>query len=688
MNDKKTLSAAIALILTQTVYAQSNDDSVDDFSTLDTITVVGEGVERSVFDTSSSIVVFDEEALQRNPSKRSIKEVITEAANVYASSSVGSPTIRGQDTQGPNYGAGAFFSGTVPRVGINIDGRVGDYNELYFGSQSLWDVEQIEVLRGPQTTTQGANNIAGAIIVKTKDPTFSPEFSGEALYGSRNKVSIGAAVSGPLVTDELAGRVAFSYNKRDTFVNYSNPDFDPGDANLGIENKNLRAKLLWTPTAIPQLEAKLTLNHSESEGPQQEIVNAPFADQANVATSIVSWPIKSTAAIADVRYDFSDNYYVNTRLQASKSHAKRILNPMTSGSADIEKRDISNETRFHFSSEDERIKGFVGFYLRRTDADEYLNLRGDTDFDDEKKQVGVFSELGYQFTPQWTLTGSLRYQNDHIERHGSSDLLGGASLDYSQTFTEWLPKLALSYQVNDNALIGASVSKGYNPGGIGLSFRQRAFVPFEKETAWTYELFTRADLLDDRLSINANLFYSDFDNAQRNVVTTLSNGLIEALSINAEDAKSYGMELGADWAVSDTLNLHGSVGLLHTEIGRFTHAQQDYVGKTFAKSPNHSINIGADWQFRPDWRLSGNIRHVGSYYSDDANTDAYRIDDFTVANAKFSYQPSDNVEIFAYVNNLFDADSPTWINNDARGNGLMANIIEPREFGIGVRASW
>ncbi|MCS5516883.1 TonB-dependent receptor plug domain-containing protein [Pseudomonas qingdaonensis] len=88
--------------------------------------------------------------------------------------SVGAPIIRGQDTQGPNNRQNQFWGGTVPRATINLDGHYLNYNEMFFGATSVWDVDSIEVFRGPQTTSQGANAIAGAIIVNTKDPTFTP----------------------------------------------------------------------------------------------------------------------------------------------------------------------------------------------------------------------------------------------------------------------------------------------------------------------------------------------------------------------------------------------------------------------------------------------------------------------------------------------------------------------------------
>ncbi|MGC8030374.1 TonB-dependent receptor plug domain-containing protein, partial [Salmonella enterica] len=87
--------------------------------------------------------------------------VLNDVPNVIYTDSVGAPVIRGMDSQGPNNGQNVFWGGTVPRATINLDGHYLNYNEMYFGATSVWDLDSIEVFRGPQTTSQGANAIAG-----------------------------------------------------------------------------------------------------------------------------------------------------------------------------------------------------------------------------------------------------------------------------------------------------------------------------------------------------------------------------------------------------------------------------------------------------------------------------------------------------------------------------------------------
>jgi len=86
-------------------------------------------------------------------------------------------------------------------------------------------------------------------------------------------------------------------------------------------------------------------------------------------------------------------------------------------------------------------------------------------------------------------------------------------------------KASIAYAVNDDWTVSALVSRGYNPGGVSLNLNARRWQPFEEETIWNYALFTRATLLDDRLTVNSNLFYMDFKNAQYTIPVAISPGL-------------------------------------------------------------------------------------------------------------------------------------------------------------------
>lgn len=141
-----TLSGLMAM----PVLAQDASSSEESSTMLEPIVVTGEKVARDLKSTASSVSVKTSREISEKTGDSSVAEVISDVPNVVYPDSVSSPVIRGQDTQGPNTGATAFFAGTVPRATVNLDGHYLNYNEFFFGATSVWDVDSIEVFRGPQ----------------------------------------------------------------------------------------------------------------------------------------------------------------------------------------------------------------------------------------------------------------------------------------------------------------------------------------------------------------------------------------------------------------------------------------------------------------------------------------------------------------------------------------------------------
>ncbi|EKF43190.1 TonB-dependent siderophore receptor [Nitratireductor indicus C115] len=672
------LSILAALTLTASAQDQQNA------TVLETITVTGERMVRSIFDTASSVTVVTEEELEKNVQENTAKDVLNDIPNVFVPNTVGAGTIRGQAIEGPNTGATAFYGGTVPRATINVDGRYISFNELYFGDTSVWDVGAMEVFRGPQTTSQGANSIAGAIIINTNDPTWTPEASIQGSVSSNEGRRLSLMASGPLIQDELAGRLALDFYGRDSIIDFVNPAFDPGDADPNISVKNGRGKLLWKPSAIPGLEAKFTYSHTESNGPQSESIPYPFNGYESNSTAVVSWDNKTDTGILDLSYEMENGVTLFNQTQYSVSDIRRLYNPSDNGSAEIDQTDFSNETRATFEAMDGRLTGVAGAFYRNVKADEALHFLGGIDFRDSKESLGIYSELTYRLTDKWSVTGGLRYQRDTMTRTGS---YAGTPVSFDGTFDDILPKISVSYNITPDLTVGALVNRGYNPGGVSLDTTREMFVPFRKETVWNYELFSRASLLDGDLILTGNLFYSDFRDAHRYSRTYIPElDLQTSATLNADRAHSYGVELGATWSVSDSLRLNGSLGLLRTKITKFTDSSADFEGNEFAKSPGYMIGFGFDWDITERWNFGGNIRHVDGYFSDDANTVAYAVEPYTVANVNMSYRPKDNIKIFGYVKNIFDERAATSIGG--RGSVISASIVQPRTFGAGMRVDF
>lgn len=682
----------LAALFVTPVFAQEQQAEASGTTVLKPIVVTGEKVARDMKNTASSVSVKSSDELKKEKTgDPTVSDAIKDIPNVVYTDNVSAPIIRGLDTQGPNTGATAFFAGTVPRATINVDGHYLGYNEFIYGATSIWDVESIEVFRGPQTTSQGANAIAGAILVNTKDPTFTPEASYQAEIGNYHQKRASFAVSGPLIEDELAARLAIDYSGRDTFIDYINSGFAHAGTNQDFKEFNARFKLLWEPPEIPGLTTKLTYSYNAANRPSQEAASRPFEDLNHVTTTMPSWSQNTHTGILDINYDFENGVKLFNQTQFSASDARRRVGVVNNGDANIDQTNTSHETRVTFGDQEDVLSGVAGIFYAHTQADEVLYLRGTynnsvSTFDDTKDNLGIFSELSYRLTDQWTLTGGLRYQTDRIQRAGRS-VYSARAVDFDETFSELLPKATLAYAINDDWTVGGMISRGYNPGGISLNISSGQWLPFEKETIWNYELYTRAKLLDDRLTLNSNLFYMDYKNAQYNIPVVISSGITQSYTINAQKAHAYGLEVGADYQVLDNVTLKASAGVLKTEIDQIS-SNASYGGNEFAKSPGYMFSIGASWDVTDKFTVSGQVRHIDGYYSDTANTAAYAIDPYTIADVRASYKFQEEMEVYAYVKNVFDERAPTYMQQNRGIGGIEASMTEPRMFGIGVRGTF
>ncbi len=683
------ISVAAALAATSATAQDTGRETM-----LDTVYLTGEKMLRNLKDTASSVTVVGADELAREKAAAAdVSGAIDGTPNVIYPENVGTPVIRGQDAQGPHNGANAFFAGTVPRATINLDGHYLSYNEFYFGATSAWDVDSIEVFRGPQTTSQGANAIAGAIIVNTKDPTFTPEGAYRIEGGSHGNRRASFMWSGPL-SDQIAARFALDYNARDTFIDYISPTFTQNPLGQDFRSTTARMKLLWTPADIAGLEVKLTFSHSRSQRPSQEASSEPFDALESLHATMPSWKQRTSTAVLDVDYDFGNGWRLFNQTQFSASHVNRYAGIVHFGDAVVKGDNLSNELRLSFGDEASTLSGVFGLYVAKTDQDEMLDQTGrytwvdsyTSSFEDHKRNLGLFGELVWRPAERLTLTGGLRFQRDEIRRKGYSTF-SPTQIDYAGTFEAVLPKLTLAYDLNDRWTVGGMLSRGYNPGGVSLNFTNGEWIRFKDEKIWNYELFARANLLDDRLSLTANAFYMDYRDGQFNI-PVLVGGVYYSYTINAEKARSYGLELGMDYKPTDALTLRASAGLLHTKLVEVS-SNTAFEGNRMPKAPGRMFSLGASWNATDRLNLGGRVNYVSGYYSDTSNTALYAVGGHTTVDVTASYKLNERFEFYGYVNNLLDERSPL-AKQAARGAAVFtaASMNSPRTIGIGIRGSF
>lgn len=686
------LSAMLAVPASAQNRAAGNEEPIE----LEPVYVTGEKVRRSLDDTASSVSVLTDKDLAGKTGENSLSEALNDVPNLVPIGTTGAPSIRGQDTQGPNAGSIAFLAGTVPRASVNVDGHYLSFYEYLYGGTSIWDVDSVEVFRGPQTTSQGANAVAGAILVKTKDPTFKPEAAYQMEYGSYDTRRGSFMLSGPLSQD-FAARIAVDYWGRDTFIDYTSPRFAKGKTDQSFDELNLRAKLLWQPQAIPGFKAKLTVAHTDTNRPTLEAAFPRYGDLDSGTLQMPSFRQRTSTAIFDLEYDFQNGMKLSNQTQYSQSRYDRFAAPRSNGGADIAQKNISNELKLNFGEEKDIWHGVVGLYYAHTKSDESLILRNQlSSFDDTKDNVGVFAEVNRRLGERWLLSGGLRYEHDTVKRNGFTSLASTWPLDYDRSFGALLPKLSLAYKLTEKITVGALVSRGFNPGGVSINLAPRPdenpWKPFKAEKLWNYELFTRAHFLDDRLFVTGNLFYNDFKDAQRFVSVYLpQENLTQLYTVNAEKAHAYGAELGFDYRILDNVRLKAGFGALVSNIDKIS-GQPDYKGNEFQKAPGYMVSLGVSWDVTPKLNVSADLRHLDGYYTDDANTASLSIKPYTIADARVSYQLSEHAQIYGYVKNIFDERAATFkqINRSTASGAAVteAAMTAPRMIGIGLRGSF
>lgn len=648
---------------------QSNDDPT---TTMSTITVYGEKVARSVHDTSASVSVFDEDKINSMPNATDVTDLLQNTPNIV-DVGVGNdvPAIRGIDGSGAARGANAFLNGTRPRLNVSLDGRSLTYNELAFGPQSLWDLKQVEVYRGPQSYIQGRNAMAGAVVLQSNDPTFDWHSSVRGSVGEQGYSQTAAMVSGPIIEDELAFRLSIDRQTRESFVDM--PSYEPIGDPRDIETITARGKLLYEPAALPGLSTKLTLNHFDSTAPQNEaLIPSEEHQSARYDVRRPVFETKNTSAVWDFEYQTAGNLSFQNQLAYTDFTINRRT-VTTLPYANIDGKEFHIEPVLHFATNDQQWRGLAGLRYYHSKQDEYVYIFGGSSFDDKTETSSAFGELTYGLTPAVDLTFAGRLEREHRIREGGSSTV---AVDFDETYNVFLPKADIAWKLNQDHTVGMMVAKGYNAGGAGMTFdTPYTAYTYDEEYVWTYELYSRHRLMDGQVELTSNLFYNDYDDLQLPFYISARTTAI----INADKAKTYGAEFTSRWMPFSDLELSAGLGLLKTKIERFDGS--DNEGNELPRAPSYSMNFGADYTFFNNFEFSTSINYTDNYYSYYDNDELGEIDADWITNVQLAYNFSmGRATLFA--TNLFDSTQPTMItDNDV----YTAVTQQPRLVGVSLQ---
>lgn len=699
------LASSLALGLSAAAVAQ---DAGDDL-VVDEIVVEGELRDRTLQDTTTSVAVITGESLERR-GDFDLYDVIERTPGISSSFGEKGFAIRGVDQRG----VGGSGNGLV--VSTTVDGAtISSSNQLtFFGPYSAWDLEQVEILRGPQSTQTGRNALAGAVVIRSKDPTYELEAKARGELAIRNTKGAAFALNVPIIEDTLAVRFSAEDTRTDGFVD--NPTLQVDD----FDNRTsqiLRGSFKFEPTNDLSIVGKYF--HSRNEG-GEDLVQADLFPGQLVNLSNV--PSRERAVIDSgnlrITFDITDEFSVESSTNYFTADYFRLEDSDFSD-ADVgfitrtsEVETFEQELKLIYDSD--RLKGVLGGYFTDISdvapanailAAEFLNpafaflapgatIEAIVDQDTQTQNYAVFGELEFRVLPELGLIAGLRYDRESVDftstnifRSDNAVVAGflpdGDVQTTSSTFDAFLPKLGVVYDVTDDATVGFVVQRGYRAGGTGVNLLRGTRDEFDPEFTWNYEVSLRSEWFDDRLTVNTNAFYTKWNDQQVDVL--LSNNPLDTITRNAGESRLFGGELEIKATPIDELDLFASLAYVNTEFIDFENIDDtgdDFDGNEFPFAPELTAAFGGTYFFDNGMYFGVDASYTGDSFVGPDNNPLNISDSRFLVNAQIGFE-MENFHIFAYARNLFDETyALQTVANGANTEIERIRSGEPFTFGI------
>lgn len=660
-----------------------------------------------LFELGGSISLIDGETIYQRGASH-LEQLVNTAPNVNFSAGAS----RGRFFQIRGIGSRSQFVEPMnASVGLLIDGI--DLTGLG-GAATTLDIEQVEILRGPQGTLFGANALAGLINMVSGAPTETFYSRLEASAGNYDTRSLNGVVSGP-INEQLGYRLAWGSHQSDGFQKNAFLGIDDAQ---NIDEQTFRGKLRWQPLDDVSVDLSTLYVDIDNgydgfslDNTRTTLSDEPGHDrQETVAGSLrVNWRahqafdiealISRTDADLDYAYDddwtFLDLCEVFECLAPSFHSFDRYRRSDRNTTLDVRaiSRTGPGQTGWVF--------GAYGRDQSQTLDRDYTFLTENYLFDYDTKSRAVYGQVHVPLNRRLSITAGLRREQRDV-RYRDSD---GAAFAPDEGM--WGGKLALEYRSAAGGLWYALASRGYKAGGVNsdslIPDDQRAF---DTETMWNYELGVKTRLLDGRLDLKAAVFFQDRDDVQT------KQSLVEPIEgdgcpchfidyrTNATAGHSYGLETEINWRVSRNLLAFASLGLLesgfddflsysHVDADPETGQPYDMDGRDLPHAPNYMFNLGAVFHFSERWyaRLEAEGKDAFFFSSrHEARSNAYEM-----FHARLGYQ-LDRWELALWARNITNEDVRTRafgaFGNDPRKGYVVEHYYQfgqPRTVGVTAR---
>ena len=618
-----------------------------------------------------------------------------------------------------------------PSVGLYVDGVY--LPRTVNSSLDLFDVEQVEVLRGPQGTLFGRNTTAGAINYRTKRPTGDTAARGSITLGSYGQRDIRVSAETPLIEDVLAFKMsAFSQEHDGYFTNTFVGG--PGDRTSRDAGRtrtfSLRPTLRFTPSDTFELtiigeyynensDNAPTINISQPTQLLQVFHNPPVFEKGEEVRAF-PWNVEGFSDIEVFGVTLEANLEAGpgtVTLVSNYRDTTDFNNNDTDGTPasffetlrETPHEQFSSELRYDFEVND-KVNVIAGvfyfrqeFFLQRDTFLDVQNTGNETHLRSQggqtHKNYAAFAQIDYDITEKLRLSLGGRYTYE--EKDFFSSLFRPAALgispriNLSDTWSNFGPKVGLDYQLTDDALLYGSYSRGFKSGGFSVrGSTATALGPFDEESVDAFEIGLKADWFDNKLRTNIALFQSNYDDLQRTVIRSATdpNNPQETITDNAASATVKGVELELTAVPTYGLQLDFSLGYIDAQYDEFfadlnnDGIVTDNSALPLSRAPKWTLGAGVSYE--ADLGDAGQLTLRGDWlYVDDQNLLANgaaigEIPSYNVFDASIRWDlPDDRFHVTAFVKNLNDEIFVASLTNVAALFNFN-QISPPRRYGI------
>ena len=503
-------------------------------------------------------------------------------------------------------------------------------------SFEFFDVDRLEILRGPQGTAFGRNASGGLIHVVSKKPTHESESSVELTAGDYSLFGMDAVTNGSL-SDQVAGRLSVHFNDRDGYTE----DLSTGRKLDGAQKIGIRGQLLFTPSERLDLLLKLGYSRDDDgvnvrKGPDCTIPYLDFGPLFFQEPSCDPWETDIVdgvplflereifTASANIGWEFGDSLTltsITAYIDAESSSQQSLFGTpfeLAMGRSSNDAYQFNQEVRVDNSLQDGRLTWLAGvFYLhdnhkRNDDRDLVANtiFPRDTfqiqESENTTDSLGIYGELNYDLSDSTNFTVGGRYSKDDKDFDVGNAITGPfapllispadnpISESVSDSWSKFTGSASISHRFNDDVMVYFTASQGYKSGGFNGEPETvvSALTPYDPETVLNLEVGIKGEWLDNRLRTNITVFHMDVDDLQVAEISASGAPIIA----NAGGSKAQGLELEYAFAVTDQFIFSGSAAWIDAELeGNF--GGEDVTGNRPGNVPEWTAVLAATYQF-------------------------------------------------------------------------------------------